>query len=270
MALHSATERLLVLRLRKSRQKAREAAVGEVLGVLRGLRARRASGGPASETAGVAWVSIDSRDLGAAFPRFHGLGYTSALELVTPIKDLIRPGRSIVTRWRGRDVGLVPLWTEPDTELRANAPDRRSFLLECASGATRRINGYRGGNGPLEHRALAVEDARLLVNLVRSDGGTRLLDPFAGAGGVIIEARSRGFTTTSVDIDRALRFGLSELSGDHVVGDARVLPFADQIFDAVATEPPYHPGALETVVAVIWEAARVTRSNGRIAFLVSS
>jgi tRNA G10 N-methylase Trm11 len=122
----------------------------------------------------------------------------------------------------------------------------------------------------LEHRALPVEDARLLVNLVSCEGGGQFLDPFAGAGSVIIEARARGFTTTSLDADRALRFGLAELSSHHVVGDASVLPFADHSFDALATEPPYHSSALDLVRTSVREAARVIRRGARVAFLVSS
>ncbi|HEY2663287.1 MAG TPA: methyltransferase domain-containing protein [Candidatus Binataceae bacterium] len=237
---------------------------------MRGLRVRRATGGPASDIAGIAWLNVDTQDLDAALGRLHGLGYTAAVDLVTPIEDVKKRERLVVRRWHGQQLALVGIWAEEDEELRANAPDRRSFLLECADGVTRRIVGYRGGTGPLEHRALPVEDARLLVNLVSFEAGGRFLDPFAGAGAVIIEARSRGFTTTSLDIDRALRFGLAELSGHHVVGDASALPFADHSFDAVGSEPPYHWSAVELVKASIREAARVIRHGARIAFLVTS
>jgi tRNA (guanine10-N2)-dimethyltransferase len=108
------------------------------------------------------------------------------------------------------------------------------------------------------------------VNLVVTETPDRLLDPFAGAGGVVIEAKSRGSTTVSLDIDPALRFGLAELATHHVVGDAAALPFADGFFDAVASEPPYHDSAVEMIVASIGELARVIRRGGRIALLIAS
>ena len=264
------SERCLVLRLRASRRKARDAAVAEALGLLRGLRARRSPGGPASDSGNSVWLNVDSHDLDAAISRLKGLGYSSAVDLVTPIEEVRKPRRSTITRWRGREVALVSIWAEPDEELRANSPDRRSFLLECADGVTRRIEGYRGGAGRLQHRALAVEDARLLVNLVSTGAGGRFLDPFAGAGAIIIEARSRGFTTISVDVDPALRFGLAELSDHHVIGNAGALPARDDSFDAIASEPPYDSSALEPVTASIGEAARLIRRGARIAYLVDS
>jgi hypothetical protein len=265
----------LVLRLRAARRKAREAALAEMLAVLRGLGAHRGAGGPLSDQPGVAWVSLPEPNLETALRRLSGLGYTEAVELVTP------PGKAganskphtkpIITRWKGRNVALVRVYEESDQSLRANAPDRRAFLLECNDGVVRAIPGYRGGRGPLEHRALPVIDARLLVNLVTCEGACpRLLDPFAGAGGIIIEANSKGLVTTSLDHDAVLRFGLSQLAARHVVGDASSMPFAAASFDAVASEPPYHASALAAVVASLAEIARVMRPGARVAMLIAS
>lgn len=259
----------LVLRLRPSRRKAREAAVAEVLALLRGLDAR-ASSGPLSEVSGVAWVALPEANLKSAIRRLRPLGYTGSIDLVAPLENVSPRDRLQTTRWKGREFALVRLYEESDEVLRTNAPDRRTFLLECGDGVVRAIAGYRGGRGALEHRALPVADARLLVNLVAPLRSGRLLDPFAGAGGVILEANSRGFATVSLDRDPALRFGLKGISAQHIVGDASALPFATRTFDAVATEPPYHSSALDTIVAAISEVARVIRPGGRIAFLVAS
>jgi hypothetical protein len=129
------------------------------------------------------------------------------------------------------------VYQEPDGLLREHAPDRRSFLLECGDGVVRRIVGYRGGPGPLEHRALPVVDARLLVNLVANPARGRLLDTFAGAGGLLREARAAGWTTLGLDVDPLVRHGLAEIADFHLVGDARALPLATGSID-VATEPP--------------------------------
>ncbi len=276
-----------MLRLRAARRKARAAAIAELLAVLRGLDAYRAAGGPLSQQSGVAWVNLPDRNLRTALCRLSGLGYIEAVELVAPREESdsrnqsgSKPRKPAVTkrnlaRWKGHDVALVRVYEESDESLRAHAPDRRAFLLECNDGVVRAIPGYRGGRGPLEHRALPVIDARLLVNLVTCEVACeahrpRLLDPFAGAGGVIIEANSKGFATTSLDRDPALRFGLNRLAARHVVGDALSMPFAAASFDAIASEPPYHPSALEVVVASIAEIARVIRPGGRVSMLIAS
>jgi tRNA G10 N-methylase Trm11 len=97
-----------------------------------------------------------------------------------------------------------------------------------------------------------------------------LLDPFAGAGGILIEGRLAGWRTMSLDFDPVLRFGLYQLADYHIIGTATMLPLADQSVDAIASEPPYHATALDVVVASIAEMARVIRSGKRIALLVAS
>jgi SAM-dependent methyltransferase len=266
----SESERILVLRLRASRSKARELAVAEVVAILRGLGARAASGGPMSEVAAVAWVTVPNANLAGAISRLHGIGYTESIDLVAACEDLNPRDRPLFTRWKGRKVALLRVYEESDESLRARAPDIRTFLLECGDGIVRAIEGYRGGSGILQHRALPVSDARLLVNLVTMHRGARLIDPFAGAGGVILEANSKGFTTVSMDRDPTLRFGLAQISSRHVVADASALPFDAGTFDAVATEPPYHASALDSMVASIGEVARVIRDGGRVAYLVAS
>jgi len=165
---------------------------------------------------------------------------------------------------------LERLYDEPDAQLRNSAPDRRTFFLECGDGVVRPILGYRGGRGSLEHRALPVVDARLLVNLVFRRTKGVFLDAFAGAGGIVIEARLAEWKVVSVDNDPSLRFGLSQLADNHIVGNAMMLPLADESVDAVASEPPYHQTYLEVVVKSIREMARVLRPGGRVALLVES
>ncbi len=263
------SEATLVLRLRRSRNKARDAAAAEIVALLRDRGAHALRGGPLSDVSGVTWVAVDEDAITDSLGRLRALGYTERVELVRPA-DRVDPAIPFpTTRWKRSDVALVEVYQEPDALLREHAPDRRSFLLECGDGVVRRIMGYRGGPGPLEHRALPVVDARLLVNLVANPAGGRLLDPFAGAGGLLREARASGWTTFSLDVDPLLRHGLAEIADFHLVGDARALPLATGSIDAVATEPPYHPAALCTIAASVAEIARVLRTGGRAALLVA-
>ena len=261
--------RTLVLRLRPSRRKARELAVAEVVSLLREFEASAAPGGPLSELGGVCWVTVQENYLEDAIAALALLGYTAAVDLVSSGADSARRNPRSARRAR-KPAPLTRVYEEPDESVRASAPDRRTFLLECADGLVRAIRGYRGSRGALAHRALPVEDARLLVNLVAAPDTRLLLDPFAGAGGVIIAAKARGFTTVSLDLDPALRFGLAQFSNWHIVGDASSLPLASASIDMVASEPPYDASALGVLLASIREIARVLRPGGRAAFLLAS
>lgn len=261
---------LFVLHLRAARLKAKEVAVAEVIALLRDLEASPAGGGPLAETRGVAWVSVPAEHKTTAAARMSRLGYTQAVEVVEP-PGAERPEEPVlVTRWHRRDVALCSVYYEPDAMLRQDAPDRRTFLLECGDGVVRAVTGYRGGRLAIEHRALPVVDARLLVNLVHSPTRGVLLDPFAGAGGVVVEAQRAGWSTISLDSDRSLRFGLAAFGAKHLLADATALPLQAGSVDAVATEPPYHHSAKSQVSASIGEMARVLRPGGRASLLVAA
>ena len=229
---------VLVLHLRAARRKARAAAVAEALALLHDLGPSAPAGGPLSERAGVAWVELPQRALAAATARLPRLGYTTAVDLVTPAA-----GSPDVT-WRGRPWRLERLHTEDAADMREQAPDRREFLFAAGGGPVRPVRGYRGSGGdPLGRRGLPVCDARLLVNLVAPAGPGLLLDPFAGVGGVALAARAAGWATVTGDLDPALRHGLGRLGGGaHLVADARRPPLRAACVDAVATEPPYDRG----------------------------
>ena len=89
---------------------------------------------------------------------------------------------------------------------------------------------------------------RALVNLTRVKKGEKLLDPFCGTGGFLIEAGLIGVKVYGCDIDPRILHGCKK-NLEHYgirdyelwVGDARdlanILKFHD--FDAVVTDPPY-------------------------------
>ncbi len=86
--------------------------------------------------------------------------------------------------------------------------------------------------------------ARCMVNLARTPRGGAFLDPFAGVGGILLEAGLIGAKVTGIDIDREMVEGARrnlEASGitdfQLMVGDARKLPALE--VDAVATDPPF-------------------------------
>jgi SAM-dependent methyltransferase len=245
-----------------------KAATAEAVALLADLGATPAPGGPLAEQPGIAWIALPREAVAAASERLPRLGYTAAVAEVLPAEEATA-GDSPV-RWGRRPHALRVLYEADPEFFRSRAPDRRAFLLEGPSGAPRRVTGYRGGAAQLSHRALPVHDARLLVNLAFRPQLGVLLDPFAGAGGIVLEARDAGWTVLSTDLDPALRFGLSELATVHLVADARALPLGHQSVDAIATEPPYHPSATGMLLEGLGELARVLRRGGRLTMLVGA
>ncbi|RLF98796.1 MAG: hypothetical protein DRN49_05335 [Thaumarchaeota archaeon] len=88
--------------------------------------------------------------------------------------------------------------------------------------------------------------SRAMVNLARTPIGGRILDPFAGAGGIMIEALLLGYEVYGIELkDWIALGGLKNLKryahGREfmIVGDARKPMFRERFFDAIVTDPPY-------------------------------
>lgn len=240
--------------------------MAEAVALLEDLGASAAPGGPLSEQPGTFWIALpddDSTLIDAAASRLPRLGYTESVTLLEPV----RGNASFDVRWRGNNYDLTPLYEEDPEDARSQAPDQRVFLLATGDGDARPVRGYRGDGQALSRRGLPVYDARLLVNLTGVREGESLLDPFAGIGGILLAAKAATRRVYSLDVDPALRFGLAAMSAAHLVGDARRLPYRDQAFDAIATEPPYDAEALPAVVSALGEMTRVLRTGRRLTLL---
>jgi methyltransferase family protein len=263
---------ILAFYVRDARRKALAAARMEALCLLRDLNPIAPDGGPGGERGSVFWIAFLPGTLDRAVARLPRLGYTRAVDLPEDLAHapVRRNSRAERVRWRHREYQLTRLYEEDAEALRERAPDRRIFVLENAGGAARPVPGYRGDSGPLSRRGLPVPDARLLVNLVTAVEGATFLDPFAGVGGVVIEAVESGYRVLSCDCDPALRRGLSALGLRHSIADARTLPLATEAIDAIATEPPYDAQAEAAVLESLAEMHRVLKRGGRLALMCAA
>ncbi len=284
---------VLIFHLWNARRKARRVAQAEAVNLLRGLDPQVLPGGPLSERGGVFWIAIPERAIPQAIPRLTGLGYTQAVDHVVEVTDDLpaNPKKAAsqgeLIRWNRRYHELVRLYAADKCAMRQRAPDRRVFMLKLADGDIHPVRGYRGDGQALSRRGLPPYDARMLVNLVTPDvppsnasregsvilslpkdlppAGT-FLDPFAGIGGIVLEALAGDYARVlSVDDDAFLMYGLAHIGARHCVADTRRLPFADATVDAIATEPPYDEMAEEIVNAALAEMVRVLKSGARLA-----
>ncbi len=89
--------------------------------------------------------------------------------------------------------------------------------------------------------------ARVMVNLARTKKGEKILDPFCGTGGILIEAGLIGMKIYGVDLDLEMVNGCKKnlnyfgIKGKIIQGDARELDkiFKENYFDGIITDPPY-------------------------------
>jgi SAM-dependent methyltransferase len=227
-------------------------------------------GGPLVEDGARCWLSLPVHSLPDAAGRLAALGYTERVEAITQSSLAnARQDPADHLRWKGDWYRRHLLHVDDPNGLRNAAPDRRIFLLPDSDGLPRPVKGYRGTGRATEKRGLSVPDARAVANLARK-GPARgcFLDPFAGVGGIAIEARRVGWHVATVDNDPVLRFGLQALSDVHVVGDARQLPFHYGSFDAIATEPPYDLATGALIEVAVAEMSRVLVRGGRLSMLL--
>jgi tRNA (guanine10-N2)-dimethyltransferase len=91
--------------------------------------------------------------------------------------------------------------------------------------------------------SLRPKTARLLVNLARVRKRDSVLDPFCGAGGILLEAGLMGLNASGWDVDGRMLDGCRRnLAHFGVKADLErrdALAAARCMFDAVVTDPPY-------------------------------
>jgi SAM-dependent methyltransferase len=235
-------------------------------------------GGPLSEQSGVFWIGIPENALSHAQKRLHRLGYTRAVDLVQLVPEDTLPSnyqelieRKEMVRWRKQYHKVVRLHQTNKNTILSSSPDRREFMLKLADGGIQPVRGYRGDGNALSRRGLPPYDARMIVNLVTSPAErAKFLDPFAGVGGVVIEAIENGFQVFSTDIDPFLMHGLKNFGAAHCVSDARCLPFDNDTISAIATEPPYDKSTEKLLEDSLKEMVRVLKIGARLAIFAAA
>ncbi len=83
--------------------------------------------------------------------------------------------------------------------------------------------------------------ARTLANIAGVQNGDRVLDPFCGTGGILIEAELLGATSIGSDFDPVMVKGSQQnvMQSSLMLADATCLPFHDHSIDSIVTDLPY-------------------------------
>lgn len=146
--------------------------------------------------------------------------------------------RLIGTKIEG-SVNLV----HPETEFRAILSGDRCYFGRMIAKIDRRAyNSRNPGKRPFFHPGVMMpRTARAIVNLSRIQPKKRLLDPFCGTGGILIEADEIGSDAVGTDYNPLMILGCRKniKSDSLLLADAASLPLIDSSFDAVVTDLPY-------------------------------
>lgn len=268
-------EAILIFYLRPIRRKALNVAIVEALSLLWELSATALDGGPLSEQGGLFWITLPIDSLDSAIARLPQLGYTYAVDWLQPVQgqlvasSRVRSSLTGLVRWHRKIYQLNRVYEEDSQLMREHTPDQRRLLLETHVKVHSTADHNSVGN-LLNQRVLPVYDARLLVNLVSAQKGSLFLDPFARVGGIVIEALAHGYQVISSDLNPYLQYGLDQLGARHYVADARFLPFDEETFDAIASEPPRNKQTKHIVIEALRELYRVLKTGRRLAFLCAA
>ncbi len=151
---------------------------------------------------------------------------------------------SVVPRIAWHFDGSVELKRPKTLVYVVRAGNRHYFLAPAREVRAKDFAARDTKNRPFHHpTSLNAREARLLVNISGVLPGEKFLDPFAGVGGILIEAAAVGAKVYGIDIVEDMVLGASinlahyGYSATVVRGDARNIPWDG--FDAIATDVPY-------------------------------
>lgn len=215
---------------------------------------------------GLNWSWLDGSSFAVRVSsKGHGRSALSSMELERAIGAVIK---------RACHSAKVNL-KSPDRVIRGLVVEGRLLVgLRRAEAKRGRFNERRPKKRPFFHpSALEPKLSRLYVNLSRARAGDVLLDPFAGTGGILIEASLIGCTPLGVDLDPIMARGAStnakafNVRSHAVLGDARRLPLRG--VDCIATDLPYGRassthglGSSELLEGFLFSAADVLKRGG--------
>lgn len=263
---------IIGMRLRSSRLKAKQLGIAEILLMNFDLGIIFLKNGPLGDVKGMVVFALPKEVFRTFKSRLAYVGYFEEFYLLdfdSPVSvnytDILTINPLI---WKGKYYALKYLYKQDKELYMKQSPHNRLFRLRRANGQIKNVYGYRGSGESMTKRALPVEDARCLVNLAMPFQIRKILDPFAGAGGIVFMSKfiNPKIEVTSIDIDEELQPGLELYGAKHIVGDARKVKLEGE-YDAIITEVPFWHRATKQIKEVFAKVYPRLNSSGMLVFM---
>lgn len=267
---------VIVFELRNSRDKAKQLAILEASFVLSAVDGLLVANGPLGDVRGVFSFFVPVHRLGELKALLPGIGYCDRFWLLEFDAAKSENESDIVTAndlvWKGRRFSIRGFFVQDPGLYDDHSAHNRTFKILDADGEPKVVCGYRGDGTETGRRALPVEDARCMVNLSDPRRAARLLDPFAGGGGIVHQAAfiQPGLEVHSIDIDPVVAPGLRLYGAKHHVGDAGQVPLPAEWFDAIVTEVPFSPHATEHVLRALAHLQPALKADGNLVLMCAA
>jgi hypothetical protein len=260
--------------LRNSRIKAKQLAIMEVLCCTYPLKSILIMNGPLSNIKGFISFFI-LKEYTNVLPEFlKNLGYCDEFFLLDFDNPHSKSGfktNNIKLIWKKRKFSIRLFYEQSRKLYRKQSPHNRHFKIMGYDGEIKDVYGYRGDGTERGRRALPVEDARCLINLALPSKIRTMVDPFAGAGGIVYQAKymDKNIEVFSVDTDKTLEPGLTHYGSKHYVGNSAFINFDDYTFDALITEVPFSLDALDDICNALINFDKYLCDSARIVIMLS-
>jgi hypothetical protein len=259
---------LIVCKIRNSRLKAKQLAILEMIFAQFDNEIVAIKNGPLGDVKGIISFFCPKKNLASFKERLFGIGYCHQFYEIDFENETCENATDLNSInplvWKGRKFSIYHFFTQDNAIYEEQSPHRRAFKILGNDSEVKTIFGYRGDGSELGRRSLPVEDARCMVNLSLPHKNKKMLDPFAGAGGIIYSFKfivPEG-KMTSIDIDPVLKPGLEYFSSTHFVINAVNASFAEGSFDSVITEVPFSQNATDDIVQTLIKVNPCLSNNG--------
>jgi hypothetical protein len=259
---------IIICKIRNSRIKAKQIAILEMIFLQLDNGIFFIKNGPLGDVKGVISFLCPKNNLETFKERLCFLGYSDIFYIL----DFVNIENKNITNldsmnpliWKEKKFSIGIFYSQNINIYEEQSPHNRKFKISCENGEIKEIKGYRGDGTELGRRALPVEDARCMVNLSQPQKNIKMIDPFAGAGGIIYQFRYivPDGNVTSVDIDPILKPGLEYYGAAHYVMDAGEITFSENSFDSLITEVPFSINAIDDIVRTLKKLNSCIQMNG--------
>lgn len=258
---------VLIGSLRQSRSRAKHLALWELFFLLKRADGILITNSPFSQVAGQMAFFVKTAFLPQLSTQLETAGYTDSFYTLDFSGSHHPSSNDFV--WRGQPFTVQPFLRQNKELYQQSSPHNREFLIYDENLRIKKVVGYRGDGSETGRRGLPVEDARLLANLVSPWSAAVLLDPFAGTGGILLEAeRANPFLTLiSGDNDLLIEPGLKRISHQHYTMDADKIPTGKFTVDSLATEIPFSSEATAGVLRGLRHLFSMLSPEGKVAIM---